>query len=71
VTAFEAAGAGAPRPFAAATEASYFAPAPVVVFGPGVLVDDVGPVAHARREYVRRSDVRRAGEVLRGALDAL
>ncbi|MFD1512020.1 M20/M25/M40 family metallo-hydrolase [Halomarina rubra] len=71
VAAFEAAGADAPRPFTAATEASYFAPAPVVVFGPGVLVDEVGPVAHARREYVRRSDVERASEVLQGALAAL
>ena len=71
VGAFEDAGAGAPRPFTAATEASYFAPAPVVVFGPGVLVDDVGPVAHARREYVRRSDVERASAVLRSALESL
>jgi len=71
VVAFAAAGAAAPRPFTAATEASYFAPAPVVVFGPGVLVDDVGPVAHARREYVRRSGVERASEILRAALESL
>ncbi|MWG35198.1 M20/M25/M40 family metallo-hydrolase [Halomarina oriensis] len=68
VRTFEEAGAGDSRPFTAATEASYFAPAPVVVFGPGVLVDDVGPVAHARREYVRRSDVERAAAILRTVL---
>jgi acetylornithine deacetylase len=66
------AGAGSPRPFGAATEASYFAAdAPTVVFGPGVLADDDGPVAHAQREYVRRSDVERAAEIVTGALDAL
>jgi len=66
------AGAGSARPFGAATEASYFAAdAPTVVFGPGVLADDEGPVAHAQREYVRRSDVERAAEVLTGALSSL
>ncbi|MCG1002350.1 MULTISPECIES: M20/M25/M40 family metallo-hydrolase [Halobacterium] len=66
------AGAGSARPFGAATEASYFAAdAPTVVFGPGVLADDEGPVAHAQREYVRRSDVERAAEIVTGALDAL
>jgi acetylornithine deacetylase len=66
------AGAGEPRPFGAATEASYFAgDAPTVVFGPGVLADDEGPVAHAQREYVRRSDVERAVEMLTEALDSL
>jgi len=63
---------GAIRPFGAATEASYFAEhAPTVVFGPGALADVEGPVAHADREYVRRSDVERAGDVLRTALSAL
>ncbi|MCD2198415.1 M20/M25/M40 family metallo-hydrolase [Halobacterium sp. KA-4] len=66
------AGAGSPRPFGAATEASYFAAdAPTVVFGPGVLADDEGPVAHAQREYVHRSDVERAAEIVTDALDAL
>jgi len=66
------AGAGSARSFGAATEASYFAAdAPTVVFGPGVLADDEGPVAHAQREYVRRSDVERAAEVLTGALSSL
>ena len=66
------AGAGDPRPFGAATEASYFAAsAPTVVFGPGVLADDDGPVAHAEREYVWRSDVARAAEILTGALASL
>ncbi|WP_248896598.1 M20 family metallopeptidase [Haloplanus halobius] len=62
---------GAVRPFTAATEASYFAPAPTVVFGPGVLADDEGPVAHADREYVRVADVERAATALSDALDAL
>ena len=66
------AGAGSPRPFGAATEASYFAAdAPTVVFGPGVLADDEGPVAHAQREYVHRSDVDRAADIVADALDAL
>ncbi len=66
------AGAGSPRPFGAAAEASYFAAdAPTVVFGPGVLADDDGPVAHAQREYVRRSDVERAASILTDALSSL
>ncbi|MFB6303193.1 MAG: M20 family metallopeptidase [Haloferacaceae archaeon] len=60
--------AGDVRPFGAATEASYFAPAPTVVFGPGVLADDEGAVAHADREYVRVDEVRRAAAALRRAL---
>ncbi|WP_435067070.1 M20/M25/M40 family metallo-hydrolase [Haloplanus sp. C73] len=63
--------AGAVRPFTAATEASYFAPAPTVVFGPGVLADDSGPVAHADREYVRVAEVERAATALTDALAAL
>jgi len=63
--------AGAVRPFTAATEASYFAPAPTVVFGPGVLADDEGPVAHADREYVRTAEVERAAAALTEALAAL
>ena len=63
--------AGAVRPFTAATEASYFAPAPTVVFGPGVLADDEGPVAHADREYVRVAEVERAATALSEALSAL
>ncbi|SEW04779.1 M20/M25/M40 family metallo-hydrolase [Halobacterium jilantaiense] len=66
------AGAGAPRPFGAATEASYFAAdAPTVVFGPGVLADDEGPVAHAQREYVRQSDIERAAEILTDGLASM
>jgi acetylornithine deacetylase len=67
----EAGGTGRVRPFTAATEASYFAPAPTVVFGPGVLADDEGAVAHAEREYVRVRDVERAAEALTVTLDAL
>ena len=62
-----AGGSGAVRPFAAATEASYFAPAPVVVFGPGELADDEGAVAHADREYVRVAAVRRAAAAVTDA----
>lgn len=65
------AGAGDVRPFTAATEASYFAPAPTVVFGPGVLADEDGAVAHADREYVSRSDIGRAGAIIYDAIDAL
>jgi acetylornithine deacetylase len=66
------AGAGEPRPFGAATEAAYFAAdAPTVVFGPGVLADDEGPVAHSQREYVRRSDVEAAADVVTDALQSL
>jgi acetylornithine deacetylase/succinyl-diaminopimelate desuccinylase-like protein len=58
------------RPFGAATEASYFAAdAPTVVFGPGVLADDYGAVAHADREYVDRADLRRAATILSGTID--
>jgi acetylornithine deacetylase len=71
VRALQSASGGAVRPFGAATEASYFAPAPTVVFGPGVLADDEGAVAHAEREYVRVRDVRRAAEAIRSALAEL
>ncbi len=66
-----AGGSGAVRPFTAATEASYFAPAPVVVFGPGVLADEEGAVAHAEREYVAVADVRRAATALTDAVRQL
>lgn len=60
---------GAIRPFSAATEASYFASeAPTVVFGPGVLADEEGAVAHSRREYVRLPDVERAAAAVRKTL---
>jgi acetylornithine deacetylase/succinyl-diaminopimelate desuccinylase len=60
------ASSGAIRPFEAATEASYFADnGPTVVFGPGVLTDDVGAVAHSKREYVRLSEVRTAARAVR------
>jgi len=63
------AGASGPRPFGAATEASYFAAeAPTVVFGPGDLADEQGAVAHAEREYVRLPDVERAGRIVTDAL---
>jgi acetylornithine deacetylase len=59
------------RPFTAATEASYFAPAPVVVFGPGVLADETGAVAHADREYVRVAAVEQAARALEAAVSSL
>lgn len=59
------------RPFTAATEASYFSPAPTVVFGPGVLADEAGPVAHADREYVRVSEVEAAAAAVRELLSEL
>ena len=72
VRAFADAGAGEVRPFGAATEASYFADvAPTVVFGPGDLADDSGPVAHSDREYVEVEAVRRAGKILTRALRSL
>ena len=60
---------GAVRPFGAATEASYFAPAPTVVFGPGDLADDAGAVAHAEREYVRVREVEAAAATVAGVVD--
>jgi acetylornithine deacetylase len=72
VTTFRAAAGGDVRPFTAATEASYFAErAPTVVFGPGVLADDAGAVAHAEREYVRVNEVRRAADAVEATLREL
>lgn len=61
---------GAVRPFTAATEASYFASNPTVVFGPGELADEEGPVAHADREYVRAGEVEAAAEAMEETLRA-
>ncbi|QSG07223.1 M20 family metallopeptidase [Halapricum desulfuricans] len=67
-----AASGGDVRPFGAATEASYFAQeAPTVVFGPGVLADEEGAVAHSDREYVRLSEVHAAAEAVTGTLEAM
>ena len=72
VETLQAASGGDIRAFEAATEASYFADtAPTVVFGPGVLADDEGPVAHASREYVRLADVRAAADAVTDALATL
>lgn len=71
VDALRDAGAGAARSFGAATEAAQFAgDAPTVVFGPGQLADDVGPVAHAEREYVSLAAVERARAILEQAIPA-
>jgi acetylornithine deacetylase/succinyl-diaminopimelate desuccinylase len=72
VRALQSASGGDLRPFGAATEASYFAAdAPTVVFGPGVLTDDEGPVAHAEREYVDRRDVHRAADAVTATVSDL
>ncbi|MGB9954036.1 M20 family metallopeptidase [Haloarcula marismortui] len=63
---------GAVRQFGAATEASYFAEhGPTVVFGPGDLGDELGAVAHSKREYVRLSDVRTAARAVRETVERL
>ena len=62
---------GEVRPFGAATEASYFAPAPTVVFGPGDLADNAGAVAHAEREYVRVREVEAAAKTVERSIAAL
>lgn len=68
----DARGGGAVRPFTAATEASYFAEhAPTVVFGPGVLADAEGAVAHSEREYVRVPEVVAAADAVERALQSL
>lgn len=66
-----AAGGGDVRPFTAATEASYFSPAPTIVFGPGTLADEKGAVAHADREYVSLSEIQQAGEIIRETIGSL
>ncbi|NLV11464.1 M20/M25/M40 family metallo-hydrolase [Halomicrobium mukohataei] len=63
---------GAIRPFGAATEAAHFAPdAPTVVFGPGVLADEEGAVAHSDREYVRRSEIHEAARAVEATVERL
>ncbi|MFB6217635.1 MAG: M20 family metallopeptidase [Halobacteriaceae archaeon] len=72
VRALADASGGEVRPFGAATEASYFAAdAPTVVFGPGVLADDDGAVAHSEREYVELPDVEAAADAVETALREL
>ena len=72
VRTLQEASGGDVRPFGAATEAGFFAAdAPTVVFGPGVLADDEGGVAHAEREYVRLSEIEVAAEALEKALRKL
>jgi len=63
---------GEARPFGAATEAAHFAPdAPTVVFGPGVLTDEEGAVAHSEREYVHRSEIHAAAEAVTATVEEL
>ncbi|USZ71343.1 M20/M25/M40 family metallo-hydrolase [Natronosalvus halobius] len=70
VDALAARGSGEVRPFTAATEASYFAAhAPTVVFGPGVLADEDGAVAHSPREYVETAAVRMGAEAVKRVLE--
>ncbi|MFC7237556.1 M20 family metallopeptidase [Saliphagus sp. GCM10025317] len=71
VDALAAASGGDVRPFTAATEASYFAAyAPTVVFGPGVLADEDGAVAHSPREYVETAAVRAGAEAVQRVLES-
>ncbi|AWB26302.1 M20/M25/M40 family metallo-hydrolase [Halococcoides cellulosivorans] len=72
VTALRAGGAGSIRAFGAATEASLFADrVPTAIYGPGVLADSEGPVAHADREYVERDDLDEAAKTLTTAIETL
>ncbi|MCU4925375.1 M20/M25/M40 family metallo-hydrolase [Halobacteria archaeon AArc-dxtr1] len=72
VRALQAESGGDVRPFGAATEAGFFAAnAPTVVFGPGVLADEEGAVAHAEREYVRVAEIHRAADAIEGAVRRL
>ncbi|WP_226021715.1 M20 family metallopeptidase [Halomicrobium salinisoli] len=72
VRALRDASGGAVRPFGAATEASYFAAdAPTVVFGPGVLTDDEGAVAHSEREHVPVGQLHAAADAIAATLDEL
>lgn len=67
-----AASGGALRTFEAATEAAHFAPnGPTVVFGPGVLADEDGPVAHAEREYVDKSDIAAAATAVQETVESI
>lgn len=69
VETLQAASGGEVRPFGAATEAAFFAAdAPTVVFGPGVLADEDGAVAHSTREYVDLPDVKAAADALEETL---
>ena len=63
---------GEARPFGAATEASFFAEvAPTVVFGPGVLADEDGAVAHSEREYVDVEEIEAAATAVRETVETL
>ncbi len=67
-----AASGGEVRAFGAATEASYFArDAPTVVFGPGVLADEDGAVAHSEREYVPLDQVHAAADAVTETVESL
>jgi acetylornithine deacetylase/succinyl-diaminopimelate desuccinylase len=60
------------RAFEAATEASYFADdGPTVVFGPGVLADEEGPVAHADREYINQKEIANAAEAIQATVETI
>jgi acetylornithine deacetylase/succinyl-diaminopimelate desuccinylase len=72
VRALASASGGEVRPFGAATEAAHFAPdAPTVVFGPGVLADEEGAVAHSDREYVHREDIHAAAHAVEATVEGL
>lgn len=63
---------GSVRPFHAASDASHFAAnGPTVVFGPGVLADEDGPIAHSDREYISRTAIVDAADTIRTTIEAL
>lgn len=59
------------RPFAVAAEASFFARyMPVAIFGPGMSMDEEGPIAHSDREYIHADEVATAADVLTEYLES-
>lgn len=66
-------GAYSIRAFTAATEASAFTQfdVPIVVFGPGHISDEKGPVAHSNREYISASELETAQSILKQTVDDL
>jgi len=60
------------RALGAATEASYFADdGPTFIFGPGVIAEEEGPLAHADREYLSLSEVAAAVNAVRSTIETI
>lgn len=66
VQSFLDSGAGDPRAFTAATEASLFTEfdVPIAIFGPGYISDSEGAVAHSKREYVPEDQLKESRDIL-------